>query len=494
MLLLGYDLGSSSVKAVLLEADSGLAVASAQFPPAEMPIHAPQPGWAEQSPEDWWACIREVTRILLTMPGADAHAIGAIGISYQMHGLVALDADGAPVRPAIIWCDSRAVATGAQAFEALGTTYALGHLLNSPGNFTASKLRWVQQHEPDTYARIRHIMLPGDYIAYRLTGEIRTTVTGLSEGILWDFAENRLATELLHLYEIDQTLIPARCPVMGEQGLLTPAAAAALGLPSGIPITYRAGDQPNNALSLQVLEPGEIAATAGTSGVVYGVTDRVQYDPQSRVNTFAHVNHGANTRLGVLLCLNGCGILNSWARRITGATSYPMMNEAAATITPGSEGLTILPFGNGAERILGNLNPQAAVLGLDLNRHTHGHLYRAVQEGIAFALAWGIGIMRETGLDPAVIRAGSANMFLSPVFRETLAAATGVPIALYETDGAAGAARGAGLGLGYYPDTATAFAGLRQAGLTEPDPRLTTALAGAYDRWREALTRQTGIA
>ena len=488
MLLLGLDIGSSSVKATVLDGESGKVLASTFYPKQEMAIDAPKPGWAEQAPEKWWECIK--------LALAENHAtgnyhpadIGAIGISYQMHGLVMLDKHGEVLRPSIIWCDSRAVETGQRAFEAIGSEKALSHLLNSPGNFTASKLAWVKENEPDIYAQADTIMLPGDYIAYRLTGEKQTTISGLSEGIFWDFQKNKLADLVLQQYGLDKSLIPQIVPTFSPQGQLSDKVTAELGLKAGIPVSYRAGDQPNNALSLNVLEPGEIAATAGTSGVVYGVSDTVKYDPQSRVNTFAHVNHGEQTRLGILLCINGTGILNSWLKRMIGANlSYPEMNEQAAQVPIGSDGVVVLPFGNGAERVLCNADPGCRFEGIQFNRHGSPNMFRAAQEGIVFSFKYGMDIMAEMGIQPTVIRAGKANMFLSPIFSSTLAGITDSPIELYNTDGAQGAARGAGVGLGYYVSLKEAFDGLKVVERIEPEQKNIQAYQQAYSKWKEVL-------
>lgn len=489
MFLLGLDLGSSAVKASLLDAATGRIVSAAQSPQHEMPISAPQPGWAEQDPAMWWEHTALAIRAALA--GHDASQVAAIGISYQMHGLVTLDEKSQPVRPAIIWCDSRAVEIGAQAFAELGTTACLGRLLNSPGNFTASKLRWVQQNEPAAFARIRKIMLPGDYLALRLTGEAQTTASGLSEGTLWDFSANAPADFLLKHWNLDRALLPALTPTFGKQAGVLASVAAELGLPAGIPVAYRAGDQPNNAFSLNVLNPGEIAATGGTSGVVYGVTDKLAYDPQSRVNGFAHVNHtAADPRVGVLLCINGTGILYAWLRRTLGGNlSYPELNALAAAVPAGSEGLSVLPFGNSAECMLGNRRIGSQWSGLDFLRHTPGHLARAAQEGIAFSFSHGIAGMKATGLTPKKIRAGNANLFLSPVFRDTLAASLGVSIELVRTDGAAGAARGAGMGAGIYKTSADAFTGLEVIETIHPNPALVGPCQEAAARWESALAK-----
>lgn len=489
MLLLGIDLGSSSVKASVIDGDTGNCVASAFYPKDEMKITARQQGWAEQEPDTWWSNLKAAVAGCTSELGARKTQIGAIGISYQMHGLVVVGKDHEILRPSIIWCDSRAVETGRKAFEALGRDFCLSHLLNSPGNFTASKLAWVKENEPALYNKIFKIMLPGDYVAMRMTGEIYTSYTGLSEGIFWDFKSNGLSKELLDYFGFDKSLFAETVPSFSVQGKLLGSAATELDLPAGIPVSYRAGDQPNNALSLNVLNPGEVAATAGTSGVIYGVTDKKKFDPQSRVNTFLHVNHShENPRLGVLLCINGTGILNSWLKRYAGTgLSYNGMNDLAASITPGSEGLSILPFGNGAERMLLNKDTGCRIFGLDFNRHTNSHLFRAAQEGIAFSFRYGLDIMKETGIDPKVIRAGEANMFLSPVFRETLSDITGSVIHLYNTDGSIGAARGAGLGCGYYKSEKEAFSGLATVGLTEPSDNNIQKYEEAYSKWTNLL-------
>ena len=419
--------------------------------------------------------------------------VSAIGITYQMHGLVVIDRNKEVLRPSIIWCDSRAVEIGNKAFTDLGSEKCLSGLLNSPGNFTASKLKWVKENEPDLYRRIYKIMLPGDYIAMRLTGEINTTVTGLSEGIFWDFPNDKLASFLLDYYGISAEFIPAIVPAFGDQGKVLPEIASELGLKPGIPVTYRAGDQPNNAFSLNVLNPGEIAATAGTSGVVYGVTDTYSYDPESRVNIFAHVNHTSDSsRLGVLLCINGTGILNSWVQKNAGnqKLSYAEMNEAASQIPVGSEGLVIIPFGNGAERVIENRNTGCQISNLNFNIHNSSHMIRASQEGIAFSFKYGIDIMSQyTGLNVAQIRAGHANMFLSPIFRETLATITNVPIDLYNTDGAEGAARGAGVGSGIYKSYREAFEHLQKLSTVEPVPGKHQEYLDAYQEWYNVLNK-----
>jgi xylulokinase len=489
--LLGYDVGSSSIKASLLSIDRGTVVASATSPDRELAIQAPRPGWAEQDPEVWWKHLQEASARLAS-GGASLAEVEAVGISYQMHGLVCLDASGRVLRPAIIWCDSRAVAIGEKAFAALGPERCLRRLLNSPGNFTASKLAWVRENEPEIFAKIRTVLLPGDYIAYRMTGSAHTTPSGLSEGILWDFSEGAPAVFLMEHLGIPQDLIAPLSANFAPQGAVTAEAADRLGLKPGTPVCYRGGDQPNNALSLKVLHPGEVAATAGTSGVVYGVGQDAVYDSASRVNTFVHVNHSEDApRYGTLLCVNGTGILNSWLKHNLvqgrgGADSYDRMNALASSVAAGADGLVILPYGNGAERTLENRNPGASIQGLDLNRHTLAHLLRAAQEGIVFALKYGFQIMEGMGLPIGRVRAGAANMFLSPLFAEAFATICGAEVELYNTDGSQGAARGAGIGARLY-DADSAFTGLERVGLVEPKAQLAGAYQEAYRRWLEKL-------
>ena len=489
--LLGFDVGSSSVKASLVDADNGKCVASAFYPEKEAPIMAVKAGWAEQEPESWWEYAKLSLKKIMADAGAKAEDIKAVGISYQMHGLVCVDKNLKALRPSIIWCDSRAVPYGEKAFRDLGADKCLGHLLNSPGNFTAAKLAWVKENEPALYNNIYKVMLPGDYLALKLSGVANTTVSGLSEGMFWDFKNKQVAEFLMDYYGFDKSLIADIVPTFAVQSEVCAEAAAELGLKAGTPITYRGGDQPNNALSLNVLNPGEIAATAGTSGVVYGVLGDVNYDPKSRVNTFAHVNHTVDqTRLGVLLCINGTGILNAWVHRnITPDISYAEMNDLAATVPIGSEGVTIIPFGNGAERVLENREIGCSVNGLNFNKHNKAHLVRAAQEGIVFSFCYGMEIMQQMGMDIQKIHAGKANMFLSPLFRNTLAGVSGATIELYDTDGSVGAAKGAGIGAGIYKDNNEAFATLDKLEVIEPDQAKRSEYLAAYENWKKTLEK-----
>lgn len=487
--LLGFDVGSSSVKASLVDVDNGQMVATAFYPEKEAPIKAVKAGWAEQDPEMWWTNAKLALSKIMAEADAKGCDIKAIGISYQMHGLVCVDKQQKVLRDSIIWCDSRAVPYGEKAFKDLGSEKCLSHLLNSPGNFTAAKLAWVKENEPELFSNIYKVMLPGDYLAMKLSGEINTTISGLSEGMMWDFKEKRPAKFLFDYYGFAEDTIADIVPTFAVQSVVSKAAAEETGLAEGTPISYRAGDQPNNALSLNVFNPGEIASTAGTSGVVYGVLGDVNYDPKSRVNTFAHVNYTKELdRLGVLLCINGTGILNAWVHRnITPDLSYAEMNELAAQAPIGSDGVTISPFGNGAERVLENKEVGCQIKGINFNKHNRTHIVRAAQEGIVFSFCYGMEIMQQMGMDIKKIHAGKANMFLSPLFRDTLASTSGATIELLETDGSVGAAKGAGMGAGIYKDNVEAFSTLKRIATIEPDAAKAQQYKEAYERWKENL-------
>lgn len=490
MLLLGIDIGTSSVKVSVVDAVTQQSVASAQYPDEESPIIALKPGWAEQSPDMWWQQTQQALALCHATGTYNADDIAAVGIAYQMHGLVLVDKQQKVLRNSIIWCDSRAVEIGDKAFDAIGHEKCLSNLLNSPGNFTASKLAWVKENEPEIYAQIDKIMLPGDFIAMKLTGDITTSVSALSEGIFFDFKINQVSKDIVDYFGFDESLFPVINPVFSPHGYLLASVAEKLKLKAGIPVSYKSGDQPNNALSLNVLNPGEVAATAGTSGVIYGVSDQLAHDKQSRVNTFAHVNYTADeNRLGVLLCINGTGSMYRWAKNsFGGSLSYPQMNNEAAKAPVGSDGLRVLPFGNGAERMLNNKQVGAHLHGIDLNLHTQAHLLRAVQEGIACSFRYGLDIMRENGMNPTIIRAGKNNLFLSDLFAQTFVNVTGVPVELYKNDGSVGAALGAGIGAGIFSSPEAAFEHMHPVQLIVPTN--TESIQTVYQEWKTLLNKQ----
>ena len=488
-LLLGYDIGSSSIKASLIDAETGELVSSASSPEREMKINSPEVGWAEQHPDTWWEHVVTATKKMFAKKTLKSYEILGIGISYQMHGLVMVDKNSNVLYSSIIWCDSRAVEIGNRAFSDLGSDQCLGSYLNSPGNFTASKLKWVKENLPDVYSKIYKVMLPGDYIALKLTDKICTTVSGLSEGIMWNFKEMKVAEKLFNYYGLDKNMLADLVPTFGLQGNLTSKAAHELGLKPGVPISYRAGDQPNNALSLNVLNPGEIAATAGTSGVIYGVAEKNIYDPESRVNTFAHVNYTKeHPNVGVLLCINGTGIQYNWLKQniFENKYSYDELNNFASDVEVGSQGVQCFPFGNGAERVLKNIDFHGSFSGINFNIHEKGHLIRAAQEGIVFTFRFGLDVMKSIGIEFNIVRAGDSNLFQSKVFKEAFVNTCNVNLEIYNTDGSQGAARGAGIGASVHSE-ADAFKGLKVIERMSPSEELMKKYDSVYQQWRNNL-------
>lgn len=447
MYYLGLDIGSSSIKAALVEVKTGKSLGVVQEPEEEMGMLALKNGWAEQNPDDWWLHTCNAIAKLKKTYHVSRKEIKGIGISYQMHGLVLVDKEGVPLRKSIIWCDSRAVEIGETAFNELGREKCNKQFLNSPSNFTASKLKWVKENEPEIYQNAYKAMLPGDYVAFKFSKVINTTISGLSEGIFWNFEKDKIATTLLDYYGIDEDLIPDIVETFGVQSRVDEEGEIASGIASGTPILYRAGDQPNNALSLNVFNPGEVAATGGTSGVAYAITNSLSVKESSRVNNFAHVNYtkGAEPKIGKLLCINGAGIQYRWLLNNLAVSSYEEMNKLASEIEVGADGVCLIPFGNGAERMLENRDVGMRLVNINLNNHNKAHICRAALEGIAFSFVYGIEILKSDGIKVNIIRAGNDNLFRSDIFAHTIATLISHEIEIYNTTGAIGAARASSL-------------------------------------------------
>ncbi|GAA3619215.1 xylulokinase [Flavivirga jejuensis] len=487
MYYLGLDIGSSSIKAALVEIETGKSIDVVQEPKEEMTMFAKKNGWAEQDPDDWWGHICRAIAKLKQQHNISSTQIKGIGISYQMHGLVVVDKDGNPLRKSIIWCDSRAVEIGNKAFETIGEATCASNLLNSPANFTASKLKWVKENEPDIYDQIDKFMLPGDYIAYKFSNVINTTISGLSEGIFWDFKNNEIANVLLEHYGIDKALVPEIVETFGLQSVVDKKGALESGIAAGTPIYYRAGDQPNNALSLNVFNSGEVAATGGTSGVVYAVTDNLSGKESTRVNNFAHVNYTkSNLSIGKLLNINGAGIQYRWLLNNLDVISYEEMNALASKIPIGSDGVCMLPFGNGAERMLNNKDIGTRLVNINLNNHHKGHMCRAALEGIAFSFVYGMEILKSDGIKAKVIRTGNDNLFRSEIFANTVATLIGQEIEIYNTTGAIGAARAANLHKGDFKSFGKAIMDNDHV-MTVIPFKDKQAYVEAYNNWKKEL-------
>lgn len=489
MNFLGIDIGSSSVKVAVIDGETGKHLGKSQFPENELAIISKEATWAEQDPDTWWSSLLGALENL--KQSVNLSNVKAVGISYQMHGMVAVDENQQVVRPSIIWCDSRAVDIGEKAFQGIGEDKCLAQLLNSPGNFTASKLAWVKENEPEIYKKIKKVMLPGDFIAMKLSGEINTTQTGLSEGIFWDFEKRSVSKEIMKFFEFPEDILPSVVPTIGQQAKVLPDIARKLGIHEEARITYRAGDQPNNALSLNVFEPGEIATTAGTSAVIYGVASENRFDKSQRVNTFLHVNDSPDQpRNGILLCVNGSGILYNWIRKtfqVNGKLAgYEVLNSLAEKAPIGADGVHFFPFGNGAERVLGNKNLFAHLWNVNFNLHDNTHVIRAAQEGIVFAMNYGLEVLKSMGIPITVMKAGAANLFQSELFRQAFVNTTGTPLELFETDGAEGAARAAGVGLDHWTRQ-EAFGSLKKIMSVEPETSKKTQYQQAYAAWKTNL-------
>ncbi len=493
MLFLGIDLGSSSLKLSIYDAEKGITLANVKVPEFEMKINAPQFGWAEQNPEDWWENVKTGIHLLKNNKKIDLEKVCGIGIAYQMHGLVLTDNQLNPVRPSIIWCDSRAVNIGNEAEKSIGVEISQNKILGSPGNFTASKLKWVKNNEPEVFKKASYMMLPGDYIAAKLTEKAQISTSGLSEAALWDFSDGKLATEVLEKMNLPESYIPEIVPSFGNHATISPKIASELGLNKNAQINYRAGDQPNNAFSLNALKSGDIATTAGTSAVMYAVSSENTFDKKNRVNTFLHVNNTPkNKHNGVMLCINGSGILYQWLRKMISVSrdelvSYEVLNNEASLVKPGSEGLRFYPFGNGVERIFNNKEVNSGIENLNYNIHQPSHVIRSACEGIVFAMNYGFEVMQSIGIQGKVVRAGKDNLFLSPVFREIFVNTTQTTLELYNTSGSEGAARGAAVGFGYYKKTEDAFKSLKCIERLEPSKELSLQYQDIYKKWKQNI-------
>ena len=473
--LLGVDLGTSGTKTVLFD-ETGRAAASHT---AEYPMLQPQNGWAEQRPEDWYAAVCEGARAVLRKSGVRAADVVSVGLSGQMHGLVMLDERGQVLRPCILWCDQR---TGAQAerMKALVGAQRLIELTANPAmaGFTAAKILWVQEHEPALYARCRHILLPKDYIRYRLTGEIATEVSDASGTQLMDVAHRCWSREVLERLSIDAALLPPVYESPEVTGRVHAQAAQDTGLMQGTPVVGGAADNSAAAVGTGVVRAGTAFTTLGTSGVVYAISDDVSIDPQGRIHTLCASVPGKWTAMS---CTLAAGLSLRWLRDAccegevqraaqAGVDPYVLMGDMAAGVPLGADRLLYLPYLMGERCPHPDPDCRGVFFGLSA-MHTRAHLVRAVMEGVAYSQAECVEVFREMGV-PVERMTACGGGARSPLWRQMLADLYGCPVATLAVDEgpALGAAILAGVGAGVYADVAEAADALvRPAGAQQPD-------------------------
>jgi xylulokinase len=479
-MLLGLDVGTGGSRALIIGEDGAL-IASATSEHA--PFASPGPAWAEQDPDDWWRASQEATRAALAAAGLPGSSIRAIGLSGQMHGAVLLDERDRVVRPAIIWCDQRTAAECAWLDRMVGRARLI-ELTGNPAltNFTITKLLWVRQHEPERWARVRHVLLPKDYVRFRLSGERAIDVADASGTLMLDVAARRWSAPVLEAAGIPRELLPALFESPDVCAHVSPDAAAATGLAAGTPIVAGAGDQAAGAVGMGITRPGAVSATIGTSGVVFAATDRPAADPAGRLHTFCHAVPGRWHVMGVT---QAAGLSLRWMRELLGASSYDDLTHEAAQVPAGSDGVTWAPYLMGERTPHLDPDVRAALVGLSAAQG-RGHVVRAVLEGVAFSLCDTFAIFAEMSIPVDRIRAGGGGA-RSALWRRIQAAAYGREVETVAVDeGAAyGAALLAGVGAGVWSSVDQACeAVVRTSSVTRPEPDEVDIMAAAYRRYR----------
>jgi xylulokinase len=478
---LGIDVSTTGSKALLIDA-AGAVVATASAPHT---LQTPRPLWSEQNPEEWWTASCAAIRKVLSEAGAGGDSVAAVGLTGQMHGLVLLDADGKVLRPAILWNDQR---TGAQCDE-IRTRLGKGRLIQITGNdaltgFTAPKILWVQENEPAVYAKARHILLPKDYLRYRLTGGYAMDKADGSGTILFDLKKRNWSPELLSALDIPAQWLPPTYEGPEFTGVVSPLAAAETGLKVGTPVAAGGGDQAAQAVGVGAVEPGIIALTLGTSGVVFATTPTALIEPEGRLHAFCHAVPGRWHFMGVML--SAAGSLQWYRDTVAPEMDFDSLLKEAEAVSAGSEGLQFLPYLSGERTPHPDPLARGAWIGLTL-RHTRGHLTRAVLEGVAYGLKDGFGLMRDAGLgDSRQVRVSGGGA-KSALWRQILASVLESElVTVNTTEGAAfGAALLAGVGAGAWADVPSACkAAVHVTGSTKPDPTQVQAYQAQYPVFR----------
>jgi xylulokinase len=485
-LFLGIDVGTGGTRALAID-EGGRIVASATS--EHVPFASPQTGWAEQDPRDWWRAAGEAVRAVLSRPGIDAGAIRAVGLSGQMHGSSLLDARGEVVRPALLWCDQRTDVECREITDRVGAARLIELTLNPAlTGFTLPKLLWVRKHEPALWSTVRSVLLPKDYVRYRLTGEKATDVADASGTLLFDVGGRKWSREMLDAMELDPSLMPRAYESPEITSSVSPDGASATGLRAGTPVVAGGGDQAAGAVGMGIVRPGAVSATIGTSGVVFAATDWPVLEPEGRIHAFCHAVPGRWHVMGVTL---GAGLSLRWIRDLIGAgpddgrDPYDRLTEAAASVPAGSDGVLWAPYLMGERTPHLDPHARAALVGLAAS-HTRGHVVRAVLEGVAFSLQDSFTILDQMRVPVGAVRLGGGGA-RSPLWRQIQADVYGHAVETVEAEeGAAyGAAILAGVGGGVWKTVDEACDQIvRVAARVEPVEADRVTLARQYQRFR----------
>src|SRR6059058_112615 len=492
--VLGIDVGTGGTRAIIIDQSGRLFSAATED---HRPFASPQIGWAEQQPEDWWRATCVAVRKALTSANLTGKDIACVGFSGQMHGAVLIDERGNVVRPALIWCDVRTEKQCRDLTRALGLQRLI-QLTCNPAlpNFTLTKVLWVRENEPDNWNRVRHLLLPKDYVRFRLTGERATDMADASGTLLLDVSRRRWSSEMLDAAALEESLLPAVCESPEVCAKVSAKGTAESGLPVGTPVVAGAGDQAAGAVGMGIVSPGTVSATIGTSGVVFAVTDRPALDSRGRVHTFCHAIPGRWHVMGVT---QAAGLSLRWFRdtftiNSTGAvTSYDHLTAEAAKIHPGSYGLLWTPYLMGERTPHLDGSARGALVGLTAS-HTRAHVVRAILEGVAFSLRDTFTLFQEMDVPVTNIRLGGGGA-RSPLWRQIQADIYGRAVEIVEAEeGAAyGAAILAGVGAGLWPSVdAACAAAVRVASRIDPQPDAVSTLRTSYAAFRRVYpaTRQ----
>jgi xylulokinase len=479
---LGIDVSTTGSKALLLDAVGGV-LGSASTPHT---LQTPRPLWSEQNPKEWWEAVRASVRTVLTQTGRAAGSIQAVGLTGQMHGLVLLDGRGEVVRPAILWNDQRTQAECDEIHRRFGRQRFIERTGNPalPG-FTAPKILWVARHEPEAYARARHVLLPKDYIRYRLTGGYAMDKADGAGTVLFDLKARDWSAEVLDELGIDPSWMPSTFEGPQVTGEVSAAAAEATGLKAGTPVVAGGGDQATQAVGVGAVEAGIVAMTLGTSGVVFASTPAPVFDPEGRLHAFCHAVPGLWHLMGVML--SAAGSLRWYRDALAPNLSFDELTREAEPVPAGSEGLQFLPYLSGERTPHPDPLARAAWIGLTL-RHGRAHMTRALLEGVAFGMRDCFGLMAEAGLEATRQVRVSGGGAHSPLWQQILSSVLETELATVNTtEGAAlGAALLAGVGMGRWADVhAACMQAVTITGTTPPRADWVDSYRAGYSVYRE---------